>query len=354
MPATRHGRMRLFSGPLSMFGAKTEIAALEKGLDFELVMVPFEEKYEPKHPEVLRINPKQQVPILIHGDLEIFDSTQIFEYFEDLQPEPPLWPQGPAARARARLLELKSDEVYFPHIIRLMGLQSSSQDPTATAARRAAARCYEEIDGFLADREFLTRTYSFADIAFYMAQLFGARMGAPMTDATPNLLRWRDRMTARPAVRSVVGPMAAFLLSRGRPVPDFLSSVLPQRPAADQPGASGVTLKVSISESRSDHTEGSVSVCVSAFGPRPGLWRPLASIEPGNQPRRAGAVRIVFATELRAQQRLFRAYAREERWDKQRREQHPDARTKHKGPPKRVDEQPQIARVADDADRCQS
>ena len=47
-----------------MFGAKTEIAALEKGLDFELVMVPFEEKYEPKHPEVLRINPKQQVPIL--------------------------------------------------------------------------------------------------------------------------------------------------------------------------------------------------------------------------------------------------------------------------------------------------
>ena len=141
---------------LDMNSAKAEIAALEKGLDFELVMVPFEERYEPKHPEVLRINPKQQVPVLIHGDLEIFDSTQIFEYFEDLQPQPPLWPQGPVARARARLLELKSDEVYFPHIIRLMGLQSSPQDPTATAARRAAARYYEEIDGLLADREFLT------------------------------------------------------------------------------------------------------------------------------------------------------------------------------------------------------
>ena len=36
------GRMRLYSGPLSMFGAKAEIAAREKGLDFELVMVPFE------------------------------------------------------------------------------------------------------------------------------------------------------------------------------------------------------------------------------------------------------------------------------------------------------------------------
>jgi glutathione S-transferase len=142
------------------------------------------------------------------------------------------------ARARARLLELKSDEVYFPHIIRLMGLQSSPQGPAAIAARHAATRYYEEIDGLLAGREFLSETYSFADIAFYMAQLFGARMGAPMTDATPNLLRWRDRMTARPAVRSVVSRMAAFLLSRGHPVPDFLSCVLPKRPAA-LPGAQG-------------------------------------------------------------------------------------------------------------------
>jgi glutathione S-transferase len=115
-------RMRLFSGPLSMFGAKAQIAALEKGLDFELVMVPFgaDHRYEPKHPDVLRINPKRQVPVLIHGDLEIVDSTQIFEYLEDLRPQPALWPAGTVARARARLLEHKSDEVYFPHIIRLM------------------------------------------------------------------------------------------------------------------------------------------------------------------------------------------------------------------------------------------
>jgi glutathione S-transferase len=227
-----HDRMQLFSGPLSMFGAKAQIAALEKGLDFELIMVPFEEKYEPKHPDVLRVNPKQQVPILIHGDLEIFDSTQIFEYFEDLQPQPPLWPREPVARARARLLELKSDEVYFPHVIRLMGLQSSAQDPAAVAARGAAARFYENIDGLVADRAFLAGPYSFADIAFYMAQLFGARMGAPITDAAPNLLRWRDRMTARPAVQGVVSPMAAFLSSRGRAVPDFLSAVLLKSPAA--------------------------------------------------------------------------------------------------------------------------
>ena len=220
-------RLRLYSGPLSMFGAKAQIAALEKGLDFELVMVPFDMKrlYEPKHPDVLRVNPKRQVPVLIHGDLEIFDSTQIFEYLEDLKPEPALWPAAARARARARLLEHKSDEVYFPHIIRLMGLQAAPQDPAAITAREAAARYCVQMEETLADREFLAGTYSFADIAFYMAQLFGARMGAGMTGATPRLLQWRDRMTARPAVRQVVGPMAAYVVAQGRPLPDFLAGL---------------------------------------------------------------------------------------------------------------------------------
>jgi glutathione S-transferase len=220
-------RMRLYSGPLSMFGAKAQIAALEKGLDFELAMVPFDMQrlYDPKHPEVLRINPKRQVPVLIHGDLEIFDSTQIFEYLEDVAPEPPLWPKDIAARARARLLELKSDEVYFPHIIRLMGLQQTPNDPAAIAAREAAQRYYAEMDRLLADRDFLAGGYSFADIAFYMAQLFGERMGAPVPAAAQRLLAWRERMSARPPVRQVVRPMAAYLLSQGRTLPDFMAAV---------------------------------------------------------------------------------------------------------------------------------
>jgi glutathione S-transferase len=219
--------MRLFTGPLSMFGAKAQIAALEKGLDFELIMVPFDMRrlYEPKHPEVVRINPKRQVPVLIHGDLEIFDSTQIFEYFEDLQPHPALWPAEVAVRARARLIELKSDEVYFPHIIRLMGLQETPGEPAAVAARAAAVHIYTEMEETLGSREFLAGPYSYADIAFYMAHVFGARMGAPITERTPRLMEWRDRITARPAVRRVIAPMAAYLASQGRPLPDFMAAV---------------------------------------------------------------------------------------------------------------------------------
>ncbi len=220
--------MKIYSGALSMFGAKVEIAAREKGIAFDLEMVPFNMQtlYDPKHAEVLRINPKRQVPVLIDGALEIFDSTQIFEYLEDRWPTPALWPSAPEIRAQARLLELKSDEVYFPHVIRLMGLQATPEEPAAIAARSAAAAYYQDMEALLADREFHAYSYSFADIAFYMAQLFGERMGAPMTEKTAKLLQWRDRISARPAVRQVTGAMAAYLVSQGRPLPEFMSAIV--------------------------------------------------------------------------------------------------------------------------------
>ena len=59
-----------------------------------------------------------------------------------------------------------------------------------------------------------------------MALLFGARMSAGITGATPQLLAWRDRMSARPAVQQVVIPMAGYLLSDGRPLPSFMAAML--------------------------------------------------------------------------------------------------------------------------------
>ena len=208
-----------------MFGAKAEIAAHEKGIPFELVMVPFGMKtlYQPRHPEVLRINPKQQVPVLVDGDVEIFDSTQIFEYLETIRPEPPLWPSDPAARARARLLEHTSDEVYFPSVIRLMGLQATPDDAAAGAARAAAFAYCDRLEATMDGRDWLAGDHSYADIAFYMAQLFGERMGAPLGEGHRRLKAWRDRMSARPAVRRVAGAMGRYLESQGRPIPSFLA-----------------------------------------------------------------------------------------------------------------------------------
>ena len=227
-PAPTTPAIRLYSARLSMFGAKVQIAAFEKGIPLDIVMVPFTqtEGYSPKHPEVVRINPKKQVPVLVNGDLELFDSTQILEYLEDLQPEPALWPAGVAARARARQMEHLSDEVYFPHIIRLMGLQHDLNDSQAVSAIEGARAFYTRLEKLLTGREFVMETFSFADIALYMAMLFGERQGAPLTQATPLLLAWRGRMSARPSVQGAVIPMAKYLLSDGRPLPAFMAQML--------------------------------------------------------------------------------------------------------------------------------
>ena len=207
-----------------MFGAKAEIAAHEKGISFELEMVPFDMQrlYQPKHPEVLRVNPKRQVPVLLDGPLEIFDSTQIFEYLEHRFPAPPLWPQAPLERARARLLELKSDEVFFPHVIRLMPIQRDREHADWGPSRAGIEAYYQEMESLLTDREHLAGPFSYADIAFYMAQFFAARMGVPMTAALPRLTAWRLRVRERPAVSRVVGAMTAYLTSIGRPPPAYV------------------------------------------------------------------------------------------------------------------------------------
>ncbi len=98
-----------------------------------------------------------------------------------------MWPREPAARARARNLEHLSDEVYFPHIIKLMSLQDALSSEPAVTAIEAANRFYADMEQRL-DRESLADSYSFADIAFYMAASFGERQSAPLTDATPRLL----------------------------------------------------------------------------------------------------------------------------------------------------------------------
>lgn len=226
--------LTLYSGPLSMFGAKAEIALREKGQKFELVMVPFDkrDRYQPKHPEVLRINPKGQVPVLVHakpegGAVELFDSTQIFEYLEDAFPEPALWPKEVAARAEARKLELMADDIVFINIARLFGLEEMPDDPVAVAAREKAYQHYAEMEARLAGRDYLAGKFSYADIGFIMAQFYGERKGAVMNETTPLLLDWRAKMLARPAVATVIGRMGAWLKAEGRDPPDYLAGALP-------------------------------------------------------------------------------------------------------------------------------
>jgi len=103
-----------------------------------------------------------------------------------------------------------------------MGLQKDLGNAVAVASIDAATSYCAKMESLLSANSWLAGSFSFADIAFYMAALFGERQGAPITGATPRLLEWRTRMTRRPAVRAVVSAMASWLNVAGRPVPAFM------------------------------------------------------------------------------------------------------------------------------------
>src|SRR5436190_23815937 len=127
--------MLLYSGPLSLFSRKVEIVLTEKNLAFDRILVPFSQTrgYAPKHPAVLVANPKAQVPVLVDGDVTLYDSTVIAEYLEDKYPSPSLFPREPEARARCRLLELEADEVL---LVPVRDLMFRSEPPGPDTAQR--------------------------------------------------------------------------------------------------------------------------------------------------------------------------------------------------------------------------
>jgi glutathione S-transferase len=212
--------MKLYSGPLSLFSRKVEIALHEKGLAFNRVMVSFTQTagYAPKHPDVLAANPKGQVPVLVDGDLTLFDSTLIFEYLEDAYPSPPLFPAGPKERARCRLLELTADEVLLPPLRTLM-YRSEPPSPDAERQRRRAAEAergeeairkhYGALTEALGGRDYFCGGFSVADIALFMSVLFVLRLKGPRLEEHPALAAWHARVGARPAVDKVAAEVAA-------------------------------------------------------------------------------------------------------------------------------------------------
>lgn len=52
--------------------------------------------------EIVKLNPAGRVPVLIDGDLVIWDSLAIVEYVAEQFPDRQLWPADPKTRARAR------------------------------------------------------------------------------------------------------------------------------------------------------------------------------------------------------------------------------------------------------------
>lgn len=210
--------MKLYSGPLSLFTAKVRIALDEKDLEYERVEVGWslKDRYEPHHPDVIALNPKRQVPVLVDGASVIYDSTLILEYLEDVHPEPSLRPADPATRAICRQWEAWGDEILFAEVWKLIdaGFYPSGDDAAANeelaAARDAIAALHRDLDKALVGREYLCGEFSFADIGCFVMTSSAATLGAAPAPELQNLGAWLARSAARPAVQRELAALTAY------------------------------------------------------------------------------------------------------------------------------------------------
>jgi glutathione S-transferase len=211
--------VKLYSGPLSLFTAKVRIALDEKGLDWERIEVPWslERRYEPHHPDVVALNPKRQVPVLVDGEISVYDSTLIFEYLEDRYPEPPLYPRDVAGRARCRRLEAAADELVFPALWDVIegafypAPPGGRDEARLARARAGLARTYERLEETLGGRSWLCDAFSVADIASFVMVHAAASLGVPPAEGQDALRGWLARMRERPAVARETESMQRFV-----------------------------------------------------------------------------------------------------------------------------------------------
>jgi maleylacetoacetate isomerase len=98
--------MKLYSYFRSSAAYRVRIALNLKGLGYETVAVNLvKDGGHNRRPEYRAVNPQMRVPALVTptGDV-LIQSLAIIEYLDETQPDPPLLPKEPIARARVRAL----------------------------------------------------------------------------------------------------------------------------------------------------------------------------------------------------------------------------------------------------------
>ncbi|HWP58542.1 MAG TPA: glutathione S-transferase family protein [Candidatus Acidoferrales bacterium] len=194
--------IKLYHFPLSTNSRKVRIVLLEKGLEFERVLVDLT-KGEQKSPEYLKIHPFGQVPALDDDGFIVYDSTIINEYLEDEYPYPPLFPPDSEGRARARLMEDFRDNFLNPPIVDIMHEIRKPEGEKSTArieqSKARVLACFDRIEKELEGKEYLAGTFSIADIAFMANFDSLERFQIPVGAKYRNMLAWMERLKARPS-----------------------------------------------------------------------------------------------------------------------------------------------------------
>ena len=191
--------MKLYSNSVDPFSHRCRIVLFEKGMDFEVIDVDFNNKSE----DLNVLSPYADAPVLVERDLVLTDANIINEYIDERFPHPQLMPPDPVMRARARLFLRDFENQLFVHMKDLESGDKSKKDQ----ARKTITETLIQVNPILNKQPYLLyEEYSMLDVAMapLLWRLDHYEIKLPQSCAP--LLKYAEKIFKRPLFDEAMSP----------------------------------------------------------------------------------------------------------------------------------------------------
>ena len=185
-------------------GRKISIALEELGLAYEVRKVDLGAGEQMK-PDFLALSPNHKIPVLEDDGLVIWESGAILLHLgERHDPKGLILPKDPRKRSQAIQLAFFQTGGVGPNLGRLGAALRKEGEKNAEMIQifsTEMVRLYGVLDRILSDgREYLAGDYSIGDIMHYPWLAFPLQLKMPDLIKLPRVVKWLERIAARPAV----------------------------------------------------------------------------------------------------------------------------------------------------------
>jgi glutathione S-transferase len=203
--------MRLYHAGRAPNPRRVRIYLAEKGISVPLVPIDLAQM-EHKSPAFTALNPLQQTPALELDDGTVLtESIAICRYFEELQPEPPLFGVGALGKAMVDMWQRRIEfgllgtvAAAFRHLHPAMAEMEVPQVPAWGEANKGKVQDFLRIlDEQLAKRRFICgEDFSVADITALVAVDFLKPAKIVLSQDVEHVRRWHLQVSARPSAQA--------------------------------------------------------------------------------------------------------------------------------------------------------
>lgn len=187
-------------------GMRARIALEECGLPYKLNFIDLA-KGEHKTPQFLAMNPNGQIPVIVDHDgpggkpLTLSQSTAILLYCAEKSGK--FLPKDPAVRAPMLQALMSASTDVTPVFSAYFGAKGKEPNSPITQMFKDRARALFQVwDAALGKSKYCAGSeVTVADLSLYAGYARIKGVAPDVLEGMPNVTRWADEMTARPAIQ---------------------------------------------------------------------------------------------------------------------------------------------------------